>query len=101
MNQRHRVQRAVLEVKALPLSGEWAYKVACEKFGQDLVDSFPRSTKGPREGELKGYLCYLKATVGGWTDNLPNGGRGVVLPGASGWKLAMEMQLSDPKGIRS
>lgn len=95
MNPRHGVQRAVYEVKSLPLSGEWAYKVACEKFGPELVDSFPRFTRGPRKGQLKGYLCYIKATVGGWAQNLP-AGPGVLFPGAHHWKLAMAEQYSDP-----
>lgn len=91
------VQRAVYEVKAIPLAGEWAYKTACEKFGVELVESFPKFTRGPRAGKLKGYLCYVKATVGGWANNLP-GGRGVLYPGTSDWKLAMAGQYSDPKG---
>ncbi|WP_454914454.1 hypothetical protein [Variovorax gossypii] len=70
--------------------------MACEKFGQALVDSFPRFAHGPRKGKLKGYLCYIKATVGGWAHNLPNGA-GVLFPGAHHWKLAMVTQYSDPK----
>lgn len=91
------VQRAVYEVKAISLSSDWAYKTACEKFGVELIDSFPRFSRGPRTGKLKGYLCYIKATVGGWAENLPSG-RGVLFPGASDWKLAMAVQNEDPKG---
>ncbi len=98
MNPRHGVQRATFEVKALPLSGEWAYRVACEKFGRDLVDSFPRFTRGPRKGQLKGYLCYIKASVGGWSYNVPGYPQGrVVYPGCTDWKLAMADQYNDPK----
>jgi hypothetical protein len=91
------VQRAVYQVNAHALSGDWAYKVACEKFGADLVDTFPKFTRGPRKGALKGYLCYIKVSVGGWANNLP-GGRGVLFPGTSDWKLAMAGQYDDPKG---
>ncbi|WP_041793445.1 hypothetical protein [Rhodoferax ferrireducens] len=91
------VQRAMYEVKAIPLANAWAYKTACEKFGDGLVETFPRFSRGPRKGSLKGYLCYIKATVGGWAENLP-GGRGVLFPGTSDWKLAMAAQVSDPKG---
>ena len=79
-----KIQRAVYEIKALPLSGDWAHQVACEKFGAELVDSFPKVARGRHAGKPGGYLCYIKATVGGWANNLPSG-RGVVFPGASDW----------------
>ena len=78
------VQRAMYEVKAIPLTDTWAYKTACENFGDGLVESFPRFSRGPRKGSLKGYLCYIKTTVGGWAENLPVG-RGVLFPGTSDW----------------
>lgn len=92
-----KIQRAVYEIEALPLSGDWAHQVACEKFGAELVDSFPKVSCGRHVGKPRGYLCYIKATVGGWANNLPSG-RGVVFPGTSDWKLAMVTQDDDPRG---
>jgi len=92
----NRVQRADYELKAIPLNSEWGYKVACEKFGSDLVDSFPRFSKGKRKGLLKGFLCFVKVSIGGWAQNFPSGAT-VLTPGIKDWKLAMVEQDGDPK----
>ena len=92
-------QRAKYEVQAFPLSGDWAYKVACEKFGNELVDTFPRFTRGARKGQLKGFLCYLQVSEGGWMSSALAGRRpGVLLPGSQDWHLAMATQYQDPHG---
>ena len=73
------------------LSGDWGYKVACEKFGTDLIDSFPRFSRGPRKSKLKGFLCCLKVETGGWCHNLPGspGRAGVLRPGTYDWRITM------------
>ncbi len=87
---------AHIEHKGAPLSSPWAYGVACEKFGKELVDLFPRITRGPRKGQLKGYLLWAKITRGGWVVDGPGAGNGhVETPGAKYWRLAMEWNQFD------
>lgn len=97
MSARDRVQRAKYRLLALPLSGEWAHKVAKEKFGAELMDELPRILRGRDQRRVRGLLCFIKTEVGGWAENLP-GGRGVLFPGTSDWKLAIADQHSDPHG---
>ena len=94
------VQRAQVERCTAPLASEWGYRVACERFGQALVDSFPRFSRGPRKGALKGYLCWTKVAVGGWCRNLPNrpGSAGVLRPGTSDWRVQIAHPDADPQG---
>lgn len=98
------VQRATFERKVVALSTEWGRKVATEKFGEQLVGSFPTFTRGPRKGLLKGFICWTKCAEGGWTNNVPDqSGRttglgGVVKPGTSGWRLTMAHPDADPCG---
>jgi hypothetical protein len=91
------IQRAHFEDRSVPLSNEWGQRVAREKFGDDVLEAFPRFTRGPRKGQLKGYLRYLKVSVGGWAHR-GGGSAGVLLPGTWDWKLAIESTQSDPYG---
>lgn len=96
--------RAVRERKIAWLSGDWAYKVACEKFGQELVDSFPRYTRGPRKGKLKGALCWTKVTRGGWVATGPGymgeGTQGYVeRPGSRDWRLTLTPYFVHDHGV--
>lgn len=93
-----RVQRATFTVKTAALSGEWGYRVACEKFGAELIDSFPVYSRGPRKGQRKGVIEWIKCDVGGWTYQHPETrGAGVVFPGVYGWNVRMTGVYSDPK----
>ena len=94
------IQRARYTIIEAPLAGDWGHKVACEKFGADLVESFPRLSRGPRAGALKGYLYAIKVEVGGWAHNAPGMplGGGVLRPGTRDWCLRMVGGDSDPKG---
>ena len=49
---------------------------------------------------LKGFLCWTKCSVGGWTHDLPSdpGRAGVVRPGTSDWRLTMARPEADPRG---
>lgn len=89
-----RIQRAQYEDKSAPLSSEFGRKVAAEKFGEELVASFPVFSRGPRKGQLKGLLCWRKCSVGGWSHSVG----GVVRPGTSAWRLTMAYPDSDPNG---
>lgn len=83
-------QRAQYETKVAPLSGDWGLRVATEKFGAELLATFPVYTRGPRKGKLKGALCWTACTVGGWSRNPPGGGRATVLrPGTYDWHLTL------------
>jgi hypothetical protein len=94
------VQRAAFEKKVAPLSTEFGRKVAVEKFGEQTVAAFPTFSRGPRKGQLKGFLCWTKCAVGGWTHDHPDspGRSGVVRPGTSHWRLAVAHPDADPCG---
>lgn len=101
MRRHDPVQRAAFETKTAPLSSEFGRKVASEKFGEQVVASFPTFSRGPRKGELKGFLCWTKCTVGGWTHNHPDKGGdrgGVLRPGTYHWRLTMAHPQADPHG---
>lgn len=92
-------QRANYRVCAAAHSNDWGYKVACEKFGAEVVGRFPVHTRGAAAGRPKGYLLFIKATRGGWAYNVPGYPQGrIVYPGSSDWKLAMHIQEIDPHG---
>lgn len=57
---------------ATPFGLDWATKL----FGKEVVSQLPTYAKGPRKGKVKGYVHWLKATVGGWSRE-----HGVCLPG--------------------
>lgn len=94
------VQRALFESKVAPLSTDFGRKIAAEKFGEQIVSTFPAFTRGPRKGLIKGFLCWTKCAVGGWARNHPDhpGRAGVVKPGTSHWRLAMAHPDADPFG---
>ena len=69
--------RAVLETKSAWLGSEFGEQLARKWFGDEIVDSLPRLTRGKNAGKIKAYLVWIKCTRGGW-DN----GAGVCLPGS-------------------
>lgn len=92
-----RVQRAVFELKFVPLSDEWARTVAEEKFGAELIASVPVFRNGPRKGKPKGYLSFIKCSVGGWGYVPWVSGGCVIMPGTHDWRLSMATPYGDPK----
>jgi hypothetical protein len=75
----------------LSLNNPKGHALAIEKFGQELVESFPRYGRGSRRGTLRGHICWIETTKSGITtpdDTIRKPSQLTV--GRSNWRLAMD-----------
>lgn len=63
------VQRASYSTRDTWLGKEFGEKLARKYFGDELIDSLPRNTKGKSEGKLKATIEWIKVEEGGWVYN--------------------------------
>lgn len=76
--------------KYAPLNEDFGRQFVERRFGPELaaavLERMPRYQRGPKKGQLKGWVRWLKVEVGGWQSSGPSyhgspNGR-VLLPGA-------------------
>jgi hypothetical protein len=80
---------AIIEQKSARLSGEFGFSYASRLFGEDVIAQLPRYVRGPKKGQVKGYIVWEKVVRGGWVR-----GQGVATPGVTRAKLSL-----DPNGV--
>jgi hypothetical protein len=52
--------------KKVPLASEFGEKFARRIFGDDDIDDLPVYVRGPKKGQKKGWLVWVRAEKGGW-----------------------------------
>lgn len=70
--------RAVITGMTASLRTEFGERYARTIFGNQLVDSLPRVTRGKNKGKLKGEIQWKKVERGGWVTEGPGEGNGRV-----------------------
>jgi len=58
--------RASIIERRASLATEFGKEYAERLFGRAILDQLPRYVRGPRKGEIKGYLVWNKCDRGGW-----------------------------------
>ncbi len=64
---------AQIDTNSAFLFTEFGEKIARKWFGDALVDTLPRFTKGARKGKLKGQVSWQKVVRGGWVRSYEGG----------------------------
>jgi len=85
------IQYARIVKKSAPLESDFARSFVAKRFGDDVAAmifaEMPRYSRGPRKGQIKGYVLWDKVEIGGW---VRNGARsGVETPGVKNVKIAL------------
>ncbi len=86
-------QYAVVEHRCVAMSTDFSQTLVAEKFGPEVLARLPLYSRGPRKGLPKGYLCWRKCTVGGWSRMR----QCVVYPGTSEWCVRLAVDYMDPE----
>lgn len=58
--------RARVVTKMAPLSSEFGLSYATKLFGAEALADLPRYIRGPKKGQIKAWLHWMKAESGGW-----------------------------------
>ena len=59
-------QAAEYKVNKAFLSDDFGYELAVKWFGQEVIDTLPKYTKGKHEGKPMGLVTWLKCVAGGY-----------------------------------
>lgn len=100
---RRGVQRAVFEVKVADLASDFGLGLLKRKFGADgaaiITETFGQISRGPRKGQARGYIHWVKCSVGGWTWAFDIHGS-VLVPGSSRYRVTLNGNLDDKTCIK-
>lgn len=70
---------AVIQHLSIELSSDFGYHFACRLFGEDVIDSLPKPSRGRNRFRPAGFLNWERVTVPGWSTTYNRYiGRGVV-----------------------
>lgn len=64
--RRQMTNYAQFATKKAPLASEFGEKFARRIFGDDDVDNLPVYVRGPKKGQKKGWIAWVRAVKGGW-----------------------------------
>lgn len=72
------VTRARFSIRSAALADDFGLDWATKLFGAEALAELPRFVRGPKNGKLKGFVCWLKVEpgCGGWSHQY-----GVLRPG--------------------
>jgi hypothetical protein len=58
---------AVLQKREAPLASEFGLEWAQKLFGAETLAALPKYVKGPKAGQPKGYVHWVRCETGGWS----------------------------------
>jgi hypothetical protein len=95
------VQYARYEMKSAPLAQEFGQQFLARRFGQEearaILEAMPKYVRGPKKGQPKGHIVWVKCSVGGWVRGA-YGGR-VLKPGVHEVQVVYEVSQQGPRAL--